>query len=168
MDLFGREGDYLDRMRGLAAVALSVAVIFATLGSFLDWAHISEGTKAPPAGGPGAAPILRLSVRGIETGDGWWVLGASAIILLAAVFLVLRKRSLYAWISFLATAVMGSLVFADFRGIGDLAAAISAPAGVVGKAEPAIGLILVAVAVFVAVVGSLVGVAASPRQPDAL
>ncbi|MCA1702250.1 MAG: hypothetical protein LC808_02855 [Actinobacteria bacterium] len=165
-----RGGDYLDRMRGIAVAALVAAAIAASVGSLLDWVQITRRPALVPGYDFGSeavlAPQQTQPFTGIEAHDGWWVIGASLVILITAALLLVRKKSLYGWLSFLAAVVMGSIVFADYRGIGDLSSSISHRMDIVGEARPAIGLTMVAAAVLVAVIGSLVGVAASPRRDD--
>lgn len=155
-------------MRGVAAAGLLAAAVAATLGSFLDWVRITQRPELVPGYDFGStaveAPQLTEPFTGIEAQDGWWVILASIVIVVAALVLVSRKRSIYGWLSFAAVIVMGSVVFADYRGIGDLSSSISHRMNIVGKAEAGIGLMLVAAAVFVAVIASLVAIAASPRR----
>ena len=167
-----RGGDYLDRMRGIAAAALVAAAIAASTGSLLDWVQITQRPALVPGYdfGEGSSTVLAPEqtqpFTGIEANDGWWVIGASVVIVIAAALLLTRRKSLYGWLAFLAAVVMGTIVFADYRGIGDLSSSISHRMDIVGKAQPAIGLTMVAAAVVVAVVGSLVAIAATPRQEE--
>ena len=155
-------------MRSVAAAALIAAAVAAIIGSFLDWVRLTapEDLSIPEE----AKAVLREQMSqpftGVEARDGWWVIGASIVIIVAAVFLLIRKRSFYGWLAFFAAAFMGTIVFADYRGIGDLSSAISRRMDVVGDPNVGIGLTMVAAAVLVAVIGSLIGVAASPRVED--
>ncbi|MEA2499871.1 MAG: hypothetical protein QOH26_2276 [Actinomycetota bacterium] len=155
-------------MRAVAAAILLAAVAAATLGSFLDWVRITAPQDFRPDDPGNAALSEQMSqpFTGVEARDGWWVIALAAVILMAAVLLLIRKKSFYGWISFLASVVMGSIVFADYRAVGDLSSAISRRMDVVGRAEAGIGLTMVAAAVMAAVVGSLIAIAASPHRDD--
>ena len=163
-----RGGDYLDRMRSVAAALLFAAAAAATLGSFLDWVRIVPPSDFRPTDPGNEALIEQMSqpFTGVEARDGWVVIALSGLLLLMAVLLLVRKRSFYGWMSFLCSVVMGSIVFADYRGVSDLSSAISRRMDIVGRADAGIGLTMVAVAVMAAVVGSLIAIAASPRRDD--
>jgi len=160
--------DYFDRARSIASVALIMAAIAAIAGSLLDWVTIVPPPGLRPGadfgGAPVEAPVVTLPFSGLEAGDGRWVIGAGVVLLVAAILLVLRRRSFYAWIGLLASVVIGSIAFADFRAIGDSTSSLSRRMDIVGDARPAAGIVLVAIGALVGLVASAAGVAASPRD----
>lgn len=150
---------FLDRARGAAAAGLIAAGATGILGSLLDWVTIT----APPTE-QGRAEATR-PFNGVEATDGWWVIGLSAVLILMAIMLTVRRRSLYAWLGFLVSIVIGGIAIADYRGIGEISSSISQRMDIVGDADPAIGITLVAASALIGVIASLVGVAATPRAP---
>lgn len=149
-------------MAGTIIMASGAAAI---LGSTLDWVTITPPPKVRPAlremdlqGVKASEPFT-----GIEAGDGWWVLGAGVVLILAAGMLILRRRSLYAWIALLAAMVIGGITFADFRAIGNLSSGLARRMDIVGLAKPSLGITLVAASALVGIVASGAGIAATPR-----
>src|SRR4051794_11493184 len=81
-------GDFFDRARTAAAVALLVSAAALIVGSLLDWVTITPA-GVPRGNFPG--PVDRaasLPFSGIDARDGWWTLGAGAVIAICAVLLV--------------------------------------------------------------------------------
>jgi len=157
--------DFFDRVRSVAGGALMASGAAAAVGSLLDWVTITPPPKVRPAfrnmdleGVKASQPF-----SGLEAGDGWWVIGAGVVMILTAGLLIVRQRSLYAWIALLAAMVMGGITFADFRAIGDLGSGLSRRMDIVGQARPALGITLVAAAALVGIVAAGAGIAASPR-----
>jgi hypothetical protein len=150
---------FLDRARGASAAGLVAAGTAGILGSLLDWVTITA-----PSTEQGRAEVT-LPFNGIEATDGWWVIGLAVILILMAIMLTVRRRSFYAWLAFVASIVMGGIAIADYRGIGELSSSISQRMDIVGDADPAIGITLVAASALIGVIASLVGVAATPRAP---
>lgn len=148
--------NFLDKARGVAAAGMIAAGAAAILGSLLDWVTI----EAPAlfTGAP-SEPFT-----GVEARDGWWTLGGGVVLVAASVLLTFRRRSLYPWLGFLTSLVIGAIATADYRAIGDVTSPLGRRMDVVGDAEPAIGLILVAVSALIGAIASLTGVAATPRQ----
>ena len=166
-----RGGDYFDRIRAVAVAALIAASGAAILGSFLDWVRIVRRPELVPGydfGGTSGveAPPLTEPFSGVEARDGWFVVGAAGLLILLALLLLVRKRSFYGWLAFFTSLAIGSVVVAAYRGIGDFSSSISHRMNIVGQADVAIGLMLVAAAVGVATIASLVAIAASPRRED--
>lgn len=157
--------DFFGRVRAVAGAILMASGAAAIVGAMLDWVTIT-----PP---PRVRPEFRdmdlegveasLPFSGLEAGDGWWVVGAGAIMILAAGMLIVRRRGLWAWIALLAAVVIGGITFADFRAIGDLSSGLSRRMDIVGAAKPALGITLVAAAALVGIVAAGAGIAASPR-----
>lgn len=157
---------YFDRARSVAAAALLAAGGTAIVGAVLDWVTITPPpglrSDADFGGATVPEPAVTAPFTGIEAGDGWWVVGGGVAMLAAAVLLVVRKRSAYGWLGLLASVVIGSIAFADFRGIGDLSSSLSQRMDIVGAARPAVGIMLVAASALVGLVASAAGIAASP------
>lgn len=131
----------------------------AIIGSLLDWVTITPPPRLPAAEVENAQPFT-----GIEATDGWWVIAGGVVLIAAAFLVVLRRRSGWAWLAFLASVVIGSIAIADYRGIGDLESALSQRMDVVGDAEPALGITLVAAGALVGLISSVAAVAATPRR----
>lgn len=161
-------GDFFDKVRSFAAAVILAAAAAATLGTVLDWVRITERPNLAPDADFGdvavETPTQTEPFNGLEARDGWWVLAAAAVLVVAATLLVLRRKSVYGWLAFFASILMGSIAVADYRGIGDLSSSISQRMQIVGEAEAGIGLTLVAAAALIGLVGSLAAVAASPRR----
>lgn len=158
---------FFDRVRSVAGAILMASGAAAIVGSMLDWVTITPPPKLRPAlremdlqGVKASEPF-----SGIEAGDGWWVLGAGAVMILAAGLLILRGKSLYGWIALLAAMVIGGITFADFRAIGDLGSGLARRMDIVGLAQPSVGITLVAASAVVGIVASGAGIAATPRAP---
>ncbi len=156
---------FFDRVRSVAGAILMASGAAAVVGAMLDWVTITPPPKVPPdfrdmdlEGVKASQPF-----SGLEAGDGWWVIGAAVIMILAAGLLIVRRRSLYAWIALLAAMVIGAITFADFRAIGDLASGLSRRMDIVGQARPSLGITLVAASALLGIVASGAGIAASPR-----
>lgn len=160
-------GDYFERARAWAGTGLMLAGGLAIIGSMLDWITITARPGLLPGADFGTeeveAPEVTEPFTGLEAGDGWIVLLAGIVLFAMAVLLVTRRRGLYAWLAFLASVAIGSVAIADYRGVGDLGSSISRRMDIVGEAEPAIGLILVAISAGLGLISSVAGIAASPR-----
>lgn len=98
---------------------------------------------------------------GLEVVDGWYVIGAAALLLVSAFMIVLKKTSLYAWMAFIASMTIGGIAISDYRGIEELHLDMEG----IGRAPTqGMGLTLVAVAGLIALIASVAAVAASPRE----
>jgi hypothetical protein len=162
-------GDFFDRARRWAFAVMLLAGLAAIVGSSLEWVTISarprllEGTRFP-----GDASVERPRVSkpftGLEATDGWWSLFGGVLLVLSAILLLVRRTSLWAWTGLAGAVLVGAIALADYRGIGNLSSSISHRMDIVGGAEPGIGITLVAAAALAGLVGSVVGIAASPRR----
>lgn len=138
----------------MAASVLFAAGLAAILGSVMDWVTIEPPPRLPA--NQNAEPFT-----GIDANDGWWVIAAAALVITSAALLVLRRRSLYGWLGFAASTVIGSIALADYRGVEKLAERMDR----VGRdVDPGLGLTLVAAAALVGVLASAAGAAASPSS----
>jgi len=161
-------GDYFDRGRTIAVAMLAIAAVAAILGSFLDWVTITERPALDPqadfGGQPVEAPKVSEPYSGVEARDGWVVVAAGCLVLLAAAGLAFRRRAIYAGLAFVAAMIIGGVAFADYRGIGDISSAISDRMEIFGDPEPAIGIALVAIGGLVGLLGAVLGFVATPRS----
>ncbi len=158
--------DYFARARRWAVAAMAAAGFVAVIGSVLDWVTITPPPEPPPGIDFGAQEIEAQRATepftGTEARDGWWTLGAGLVLVVAAGLLLLRGRGAYGWLGLLASIVIGAVAVADYRAIGDLSSGLSRRMDVVGDADPALGITLVAAAALVGLVASGAGIAASP------
>ena len=158
-------GDPFERARTVAAALLLAAGIAAIAGSLMDWVTISnapelvEGSdfESEQVESPNTEPF-----SGVEQGDGWAVLVAGTVVVLGALLLFVRQRSGWAWLSLIASVVIGAIAFADYRGVAELAREMD----VSGEVDPGLGLALVAGAGIVGLVASAAGIAATPADRD--
>ena len=161
-------GDYFDRARSVAIAILVAAAAASIIGSLLDWVTITRRPRLAPNADFGAQqveePTISQPYTGIEARDGWVVIGAAGVLVVASVGLGLRRRSFYAALAFVAAMVIGAVAFADYRGVGDLSSSISERMEIVGDPEPGIGIILVAVAGIAALIGAVLGLIATPSN----
>jgi hypothetical protein len=153
------QGDYFDRARRVAVVILLFAGVVAIVGSFLDWIVITE---LPPAPEAGFGDQRTRPYAGIDARDGWIVIGAAVVLLLATAGLAAKRRT--GWVAFIASIVMGAVAFSAYREVGNLSSSISRRMDIVGDPEPAIGVVLVAVGGVAALLGSVLGMISSPRH----
>jgi hypothetical protein len=164
-------GDYFDRARSVAVALLVVSALSAIGGSFLNWVTITERPSIAPDTEfqdetPGfERPRFSRPYSGTDARDGWVVVGAASVVLLAAIGLWIKRTRGFGWLAFLGAVVMGGVALADYRGIGDVSSAISDRMEVVGDPEPAIGIMLVAGAAIAALIGSSIGLIATASEP---
>ena len=158
------KGDYFDRVRAVAAGVLGAAGAASVVGSLMSWVTIRPAGSVLRQFGEEDIKNVSEPFTGIEAGDGWWVLGAGVITMVSALLLLIRKRAGFGWIGFLASIVIGAIAFADFRSVTDVSSGLSRRMDVVGDADPAFGLTLVAAAGVIGVLASAVGIMASPRH----
>ena len=149
---------YFDRARAGASASMLAAGAAAVAGTFLEWVTI-----VPPERVPDDQAKRVATFTGVETSDGWIVLIAAGVILLSAFLIVVRKRSLYGWLGFFSSMLIGGVALADYRGIEKL---FYDEMNRIGDPSPAFGLTLVAASALVGIIASVIGVAASPA-PEA-
>jgi hypothetical protein len=165
-----RARDVFDTARLWSVALLVVGGSLAMAGSALDWvdivvqpeiqSDIDFGANQPEV----QEPEVSRPFTGLEAGDGWFVMGAGAIMVVSAALLWITRSGRFAWLGFLTAVVIGAIAFTDYRGVGDFTSSISQRMNLVGKVVPALGLTLVAAAALIGLVGSVVGIAATPRQ----
>ena len=148
--------DFFDRARLVAVVALIGAGALAIVGALLDWVTI-----APPRVVPDAQADALATFTGLETSDGRIILAGGALLIVCGLLLGIRKRAGWAWAAFLVSIVIGAVGIADYR---DITTVFYDEMNRIGKPSPALGLLLDAAAGIVGLVGSLAGIAATPRR----
>ena len=151
-------GDFFERARAIAASLLFAAGAAAIIGSLLDWVTVET---VPPEVPPEQAHRLP-PFTGLELGDGWVVLVAGVVILLAAFLVVMKGTSGVAWLAFLASVVIGGVAISDYRGIDEVHLDME---GIGSGARPGLGLTLVVAAGIIGLIASVGAIAASPSQP---
>ncbi len=134
------------------------------IGSLMSWVTISPAGSVLRQFGEEDIKNVSEPFTGIEAGDGWWVLGAGVVTMISALLLLVTKRAGFGWIGFLASMLTGGIAFADFRSVTDVSSDLSRRMNVIGDADPALGLTLVAAAGVIGVLASAVGIMASPRR----
>lgn len=150
----GRTTDTFDRARSIAAAFLVAAGAAVLLGTALDWVTIELPPTVPEEQMEATQPF-----SGLETKSAPYLLiGAGAVILLA-LLLVARRRSLYAWLAFVTSMIIGGIAFQNYRGIEEL---FYEQMERIGDPEPALGLMLVAAGGVVGVIAGAAGIAAVP------
>ncbi len=96
--------------------------------------------------------------------DGWWVVLGAGGLIAAAVLLVIRARSSYGWMAFTIATVVGAIVIADFRSVSKPTSDLARRLDRIGEVDPGPGLVLAAVAMGIALIAALVGVAGTPKE----
>ena len=162
-----RNVDFFTKARYWAATIVFVAGLLGAIGSVLNWVTIEPPPRLPTGedfegeefGEEGEPEPF----TGIEASDGWFVLGASVVLVIAAALLVLGRRT--AWLAFFATLFIGAIAISTYRQVSDPLSSLSERMEVFGRADPGIGLVLVAASAIAGLIGSVVAIAATPRRP---
>jgi hypothetical protein len=160
--------DFFDHARLFAAGGLFLAGGLAIAGCFLAWVTFSLGEPASFRNDHGPPP----PILGIQVSDWKVVLMGGLVVVVCAILLASRKRSLYAWISFIASIIIGAIAVADYRGLGDPTSGFirglenSVHANLHGEAHPGIGLTLVAIGGVGGLIASVIGIAATPHRAE--
>jgi LPXTG-motif cell wall-anchored protein len=161
------QSDFFDKARRWAVIALVIAGLSAAGGSLLNWVTIEASPQLQQGINFGGRHVKRPSVTkpftGLEARDGWWTLAGGTILMVAGGLLLARRRAVYAWLAFLASMVIGAVVIADYRQIGELSSDLSRRMHIVGDAAPGVGIVLVAVGGLLGLIASVAALAASPR-----
>lgn len=164
--------DFFDKARRFAAAGIVFAGLCAITGSFLDWAVITPRQVAPDVDfgedtdeiEPGQGEPF----KGVDDRDGRLTLVGGVALIVAAIALLVRKKSGVAWVAFWISLAIGGIAFADFRTVS--ANEDSAPRGILlrhevgAEASAGPGLAVVAAAGMLGVLSSVGGVAATPRE----
>jgi hypothetical protein len=158
--------DYFDRARIVSIVVLAIAAAVAITGSVLDWSTAGELPRLPESQFEDDVerPEPSESFTGVDAGDGVVVIAAGAVMALCALMLGIRRRGLWAGIALVCSLVIGAVGIASYRGIGDIDSAISRKMNVIGEVDPAIGVLMVAVAGLLGLLGAVLGLVATPSE----
>lgn len=144
-------------------MALVFFGLIAAAGATADWVTIDPPPVVPESEVDQTRPFT-----GIEAGDGWLVVGAAVTFMVAALGLWLRPRRNYAWFAFVAAIAGGSVVVADYRGIGDITSSLSQRVDLVGDASPAIGIALAAAGMIGGLIAAAAALVATPAAQNRL
>lgn len=170
MPLTPVQGDFFDRVRAVVVAVMLAAGAALIVGSVIDWVTIAEAPALVEGFDFGESndlveePEVSQPFTGLETTYGTYSLASGIALVLAALMLFLRRRGKWAWLGFAASMVSGGLAIAAYRGIADTASPLYEQLDIVGRAEPALGLTLVAAGAIVGLVSSAAGVAATPNR----
>lgn len=158
--------DYFDRARIVAIVVLVVAAAAAITGSVLDWSTAGEFPEPLRSrlGDDVARPEPSEPFTGVDAGDGIVVIVAGAVMALCALLLGIRRRGLWSAIALLCSLVIGAIGIASYRAIGDIDSALSRKMNVIGDIDPAVGVVLVAAAGLLGLLGAVLGLVATPSE----
>lgn len=137
------------------------AGLAAMLGTFLDWVSL----RLPPAV-PADQRDRTVPFTGMDTDDGKLILIGGMLLIAFGLALYLRRRSLWGWLGFLVSVIVGVIAVADYRAIGSATSDLAREMDVIGQPSPGVGITLVAAAALVGLITSLAGVAASPTPSD--
>ncbi|MEA2451454.1 MAG: hypothetical protein QOG04_164 [Actinomycetota bacterium] len=149
--------DYFEKARAWASTGLVIAAALLVLGSLFDWVTVEQLPATIPANQADKAEPF----NGFDVGDGVMTTGAGVVLAFCAVMLMLKARSSFGWLAFLASMVAGGIAISDYRGIDGLFEDF----GGIGKGiTPGIGLTLVAIGALLGLISSVAGVAASPNK----
>ncbi len=165
--------DFFDRMRRIVVVVMLAAGVAAILGSVLDWVVITERPSLRPGfdfqeqNERVEEPEVTEPFSGVDATYGIYSLAGGVILIVAGLLLLRIQRGRFAWLGFAAAISIGGIAVAAFRGIADTSSDLYQEMDIVGRAEPALGLIMVGTAGVVGLIASGVGVAATPyRRPE--
>ena len=146
--------DIFDKARSVSAAFLVAAGAAVLLGTALDWVTIMPPPIIPIEQEPALEPFTGLETKSAP----YLIIGAGAVILLA-LLIVARKKTIYAWGAFLVSIGIGAIAFQNYRGIDEL---FYVQMERIGDPAPALGLTLVAAG---GVVGVIAGAAAASSIP---
>jgi hypothetical protein len=144
-----------------------VAGLLGGIGASLDWVDIEPPPRLPTGedfegnefGESGEAEPF----NGLEAGDGWVVVVASAVLVAAGTMLVLGRRT--GWLGFVASLPIGAIAVADYRAVSEPTSRLAERMNLFGEVSPGIGLTLVGISAVIGLIGSVISIAASPREP---
>jgi hypothetical protein len=147
--------DIFDNARLLSSVAMALAGIVAVVGSALDWVTFTvPDTKT----GRILFQHPKAPVGGFDAHDGKVVLVAAIVLGAAGLLLAIQRRGRWAVVGLLASVVIGAVAISDYRSVGDASSVVN------GIAHVAPGLTLVAISGLVGLIGSVIGITATPRR----
>lgn len=148
--------DAFDQARSFAAAFMVAAGAAVILGTVLDWV-----TLTPPPIVPIDQEAQLEPFTGLDTKSAPYLLIAAGVEILAALMLVVRRRSLYAWLGFFASMVIGAIAFQNYRGLDELS---YVQMDRIGEPSAAIGLLLVVGGSIGGLIAGAAGIAGSPQE----
>jgi hypothetical protein len=154
----GTTVDTFEKARSLASSGMVAAGVVTIVGTLLDWVTVNPPVLVPIDQVENAEPF-----SGLETKSAPFLLIAAGLLILCSVMLVLRGRSLWAWLGFLASMVIGGIAFQNYRGLDELW--LEQMDGI-GGVRPAIGLTLVVAGGIAGLIASSAGIAGAPKAPE--
>ena len=155
----GTTTDIFDRARSIAAAALVAAGAATIIGTLLDWVTLAPPELIPADQIPRTEPF-----SGLDTKSAPYLLIAAGIVILAALLLVVRRKTFYAWTGFLASVVIGAIGFQNYRGLEELSYDQMER---IGEPAAAIGLMLVVAGGIVGVIAGAAGAVSIPPEDRA-
>ena len=147
-------GDFFDKARAFSAAILVASGAAAIIGTLLEWVSIESPAIVPPQQQDRLAGFT-----GLETSDGRIIAVGGLLLIVTAILLVVRKRPLFAWVAFLVSMAVGAIAIADYR---DITGVFYDEMQRIGRPTPMFGLALCAGAGIVGLLGSVVGITATP------
>ena len=162
--------DIFERVRRIAVALMLAAGLVTALGSVIDWVVIAERPQLRSdfdfgSENPGIEkPTVSRPFSGVEATYGLYSLAGGVAIALGGALLAVQRRGRYALVGFAGAVVAGAIAIAAYRGIADQSSALYQHMDIVGRAEPALGLTLVAGGAIVGLIASVLGLAATPYQ----
>jgi hypothetical protein len=150
--------DTFDRARAYSAAGMVAAGVATIIGTVLDWVTVTPPKIIPADLIPQTEPFT-----GLETKSAPYLLIAAGVIVLCALMLVWRQRTMWAWIGFGAAMVIGGLAFQNYRGLNEL---FYDQKDGIGEPAAAIGLMLVVAGGIAGLIASAAGVAAAPPTTE--
>jgi hypothetical protein len=150
--------DAFEKARSIAAAFMVAAGAAVIIGTLLDWVSITPPLITPVDLIPQTEPFT-----GLETKSAPYLLIAAGVVILSALMLVVRRKSLYAWLGFLASMVIGAIGFQNYRGMDEL---FYDQMERIGEPTAGLGLLLVVAGGIIGLIAGAAGIAGAPPEPE--
>jgi hypothetical protein len=150
--------DAFEKARSIAAAFMVAAGAAVIIGTLLDWVSITPPLITPVDLIPQTEPFT-----GLETKSAPYLLIAAGVLILSALMLVVRRKSLYAWLGFLASMVIGAIGFQNYRGMDEL---FYDQMERIGEPSAGLGLLLVVAGGIIGLIAGAAGIAGAPPEPE--
>jgi hypothetical protein len=150
--------DAFEKARSIAAAFMVAAGAAVIIGTLLDWVSITPPLITPVDLIPQTEPFT-----GLETKSAPYLLIAAGVLILSALMLVVRRKSLYAWLGFLASMVIGAIGFQNYRGMDEL---FYDQMERIGEPTAGLGLLLVVAGGIIGLIAGAAGIAGAPPEPE--
>lgn len=151
-----RTRDYFERARAWTSTGLVLAAALLVTGSLLDWVSVNELPDTIPT----EQARFAQPFNGFDVGDGYVTAGAGIVLAFCAVMIMLKAKSTFAWLAFVASIVAGAIAISDYR---DISALFEHYGGIGRGVSPGIGITLAAAGALLGLVSAVGAIAASPR-----